>query len=566
MAKTFFLIDGHAQFFRAYYAIRAAMTSPITKEPTNMTYGFVGTMLKLIREYKPDYLAVAIDVSSDTESFRNEIYADYKANREAAPDDFHPQVERCIEIIEEMAIPLFGQAGVEADDVIATIVKKMQRDHPDIDVKIVSRDKDLTQLLAPRVQLIDVHKDAPVTTEDVFKVPGVEPSQVGDVLALMGDSSDNIPGVPGIGPKTAAQLIIQYGTLENLMANLDQIKGKRRENLEAYSDQIPMSRQLVQLRDDLEVDFELDSAQWPPTELDVKHMQGLFRDLGFNAFQDSIKNLIGGSEADGVSTAEGGLFAHMDQTQAVEGDYTAIRSVKDLKGLIAKIKTKGSMSIDTETDSLAIRDANLCGVSIALEAGAGYYIPTRSPESKTHLDTETVLSHLRPILEDESIQKIGHNLKYDLNILRSHGVELAGPLFDTMVASYVVDATRSSHGMDVLAKAILDRDCIPLSSLIGKGKFQKTFDEVPLEIAIPYAAEDADVTLQLMKAFKPQIKKMGLADLFEEIEMPLVWVLAELEYNGINVDANELDRQRDHLQKMIDGLRDEIALAAPYPI
>ncbi|MCH7602283.1 MAG: hypothetical protein IIB54_05920, partial [Planctomycetes bacterium] len=274
---TLYLIDGHAQFFRAYYAIRSGMTSPVTKEPTNMTFGFVGMILKVLRDYKPDYLAVAIDVSGDTESFRSEIYPDYKANREAAPDDFGPQVERCLGILDEMNIPVMGVEGVEADDVIATLVRRLRTEQPDLHIRIVSKDKDLTQLLDDHVELFDVHKDLSLLASDVFKVEGVEPKHVGDILALMGDTSDNIPGVMGIGPKTAAQLILQYGSIDNLYAHIDEIKGKKRENLLAGRDQVAISRQLVELIYDVEVDFDLKDAAIDPRTLPVESLLDVFR-------------------------------------------------------------------------------------------------------------------------------------------------------------------------------------------------------------------------------------------------------------------------------------------------
>src|SRR5262245_37355864 len=232
-AKTLYLIDGHAQFFRAYHALRTGMTSPVTREPTNMTFGFTGILLKLIRDYRPDYLAVVIDVGGDQESFRNQIYPEYKANRSQTPDDFHPQVERCLQLLEAMRIPVLGRGGVEADDVIASLVRKLEREHPDLRIRIVSRDKDLTQLIDERVELLDIYKDETVTPAAVFETEGVEPRQVRDILALMGDSIDNVPGVPGIGPKTAAQLILKYGSLDRLLASLAEVPGKRRESLEA---------------------------------------------------------------------------------------------------------------------------------------------------------------------------------------------------------------------------------------------------------------------------------------------------------------------------------------------
>ena len=584
--KTLYLIDGHAQFFRAYYAIRGGMSSPVTGEPTHLTFGFVGMLLKLLRDYKPDYLVVAIDVSGDKGTFRSELYPEYKANREEPPDDFGPQVRRCLALLQQMRIPILGEEGVEADDVIASLVKKLRAEHPDVNIRIVSRDKDLTQLLGEGVEMLDPHKDEFVTAADIFKTEGVRPEQVVDILALMGDTVDNVPGVPGIGPKTAAKLILEYGSVENLLAHLDEIKGKRRENLEASKDAIDLARRLVVLKDDVDCDFDLAGAETDPAKLPVSGLMQAFTELGFNVHKQTLKALTGVEEnaplpaagaparpsapADAIGetlfgaeqreTASGGAAGRV-----MTADYSAITTEKELSALVKRIRAAGTFAVDTETDSLSPVQANLCGVSIALEPGAAYYIPTRSPEPSTHLDTETVLDLLKPVLEDESLTKIGHNLKYDLNVLRHHGVRIRGPMFDTMVASYVIDATRSSHKMDILALAILNHICIPLTDLIGKGENQITFDQVPLEQAVPYAAEDADITLQLRDAFAPQIKAMGLTDLFEDVEMPLVEVLAELEFNGIRVDPDELERQRANLSRRIEKLRKSIADSAPHP-
>ncbi len=593
--KTFYLIDGHAQFFRAYYAIRSGMTSPVTGEPTNMTFGFVGMMLKLLREYRPDYLAVAIDTSGGAGTFRGEMYPEYKANRDEAPDDFGPQVERCLELLAKMEVPVVGVDRYEADDVIATMAERLRRERPEVEIRIISRDKDLTQVLRDGVQLFDVHKDEHVTAADVFKTEGVKPEHVVDILTLMGDTVDNIPGVPGIGPKTAAKLILEYGSVDSLMANIDKIKGKRRENLEASRDLISLSRSLVQLKDDVEFEFDLEAASSEPGALPVEELVAMFRELGFTQHQRTLKALVGvdieGSDTSGKKQDEkkkdaskdaggdefaGGLFGSvMSDAPAAHGttsggaDYRAVKTVEKLEELVKLIRGQGECAVDTETDSLMPVEANLCGVSVSVKPGEAFYIPTRSPAEGTHLDSETVVRHLKPVLEDEKILKIGQNLKYDMNVLRRHGLDLrlggSKSLFDTMVASYVIDATRSSHGMDVLALALLNHTCIPITELIGRGKKQITFDKVPLEDAVPYAAEDADITLQLRDVFAPRLEEMGLNGLFADVEMPLVEVLAELEFNGIKVDREELERQREKLSVRIEDLRKQIGEASELP-
>jgi DNA polymerase-1 len=572
--RTLYLIDGHAQFFRAYHAIRAGMTSPVTKEPTNLTYGFVGILLKLLKDYRPDYLVVAIDVAGDRESFRSEMYPQYKANRVETPDDFHPQVDRCLEILRTMDVPVIGAEGVEADDVIASVVRRLEAEHSDLRIRIVSRDKDLAQLISERTELLDIYKDETVTPETLFGVEGLQPGQVRDVLALMGDPTDNVPGVPGIGPKTAAQLVIRYGSVDELLKHLDEIKGKRRENLEASRETIDLAQRLVTLKEDVDVPLELESSRCDPASLPVEPVLTIFRELGFNRHQSELQDLAGRDAATPPAAAPATpdfgaetLFP-MEAARAPEpkrGDYRAVTTLEALDAVIEEARNAGAVAVDTETNSLSPMSAHLCGVSLSTTPGSAVYIPTRSPEPESHLDTETVLERLRPLLEDPSVDKIGQNLKFDLNVLRRHGVRLRGVAFDTMVASYLIDPARSSHRLDVLALAFLKYTCIPISDLLGTGRRQRTFDQVPLEQAVPYAAEDADVALRLRDALAPQLGAMGLDELFRTVEMPLVEVLAELEYNGIRVDPEELDRQRAKLADRIDELRRKISDAAPHP-
>ncbi len=561
------------------------MSSPVTGEPTHLTYTFMSMLLKLLRDDRPEYLAVVIDAAGDTETFRSKIYPQYKANREVTPEDFRPQVERCLQLLEQMHVPVISEEGVEADDVIASLVKRLQKDEPDLRIRIVSRDKDLTQLITDRVEMFDAMKDQVVTPDVIFKTEGVQPEHVADILALMGDTSDNIPGVPGIGPKTAAKLILEYGSLENLLKHLDEIKGKRRENLEAHREQIPIARQLVDLRDDLSTHFNLEQSRVELSAIRVDELISTFRDLGFGRHQDDIRALAGTQQAEKsvqiadasaaplapsdefgslFDQAEGHAPARPEAVLAFErGDYECIRTGDGLDKWVEQVVSTKMLAIDTETDDLSPMRATLCGVSIATEPGKAAYLPVRSPDGDEHLTTEEVIDRLRPVLEDESITTVGHNLKYDMNVLRLLDIHVRGPIFDTMTASYVVDATRSSHRLDYLARAFLDRSCIPLVEVIGKGRSQKRFDEVSLECATPYAAEDADVTLQLREPLAAQIEQMKLGSLLDEVELPLVHVLAELEYNGIRVDPEELQRQEGELTKRAGELRQEIIDSAP---
>ncbi|MCA9281728.1 MAG: DNA polymerase I [Phycisphaerales bacterium] len=582
--KTLYLIDGYAQFFRAFHAIRTPMSSPVTKEPTNATFGFVGMLLKVLRELKPDYLAVAIDVSGDTETFRSEMYPEYKATREAPPESLFPQIDRCIALLREIGVPVVGVEGFEADDVIATVADQLAHRKDGLLVRIVSKDKDLQQLLEQgHIEMFDVHTDQLIDEAKLKEEKGVTPAQVVDMLALMGDKVDNVPGVDGIGPKTAAQLIGEYGSMENLLANIDTIKGKRQENIRAAMGHLGMSKTLVTLRRDVPMAFDLGSAEVGRLHLD--RLMPILQQLGFNRYQQELREILGGDasveakpspEASAAKKRDaefaGGLFAGAadEDTGLIEaaGEYECVRTKKALDALVKALKKAENFAFDTETTSLEPRRADLCGLSFSTEAGKAWYVPVRSPEMDKHLDEATVLAALKPLLEDAEKPKCGHNLKYDMLVLRRAGVEVSGfdspaSAADSMVASYLIDASRSSHSMDALSLGLLGHRCIPISDLIGSGKNQRTFETVDLERATIYAAEDADISLRLWLKMREQIGAMKLDGLFRGLEMPLVAVLAEMEWNGIRVEPGELSRQEERLRARIEQLRAEILDASP---
>ncbi|MCU0688252.1 MAG: DNA polymerase I [Phycisphaerales bacterium] len=629
--STLYLIDGYAQFFRAFHAIRTPMSSPVTKEPTNLTFGFLGMMLKLVRGQAkmggpPSHVAVAIDVSGDTETFRSFLYPEYKANRPPPPEGLIPQVQRCISVLEAMKVPVIGVEGFEADDVIATLVTNIRAAHPDTRVRIVSKDKDLKQLLEPGwVELYDIHTDTVIDAAMLKAETGLEPRQVIDMLALMGDNVDNVPGVEGVGEKTAAALIAEHGSIDALLANASSIKGKRGENIRAAKDLLALSRQLVSLRHDAPVRLDLASAALGRIDLGV--LIPICKELGFNRYQDEVRQLLGEAPVmpaggDGAATtasahptptaggtrsggggagggraskaakdtgpslfdSPGPLFADAAQGQGGAGggavalsqphnaSYRSVRTKAELAELVATLKAAACFAFDTETTGLSPIDSKLCGLSFSTAPGSGWYVPVRSPEMATHLDEATVLAALRPVLEDPSKAKCGHNLKFDMMVLRQagggggRGVRVGGfgdgraaaTCFDSMVASYLIDATRSSHSLDALSLALLNHSNISITELIGSGAGQRTFDTVAVEAATQYAAEDADMALRLREAMLPELMRLGLEELFTRVEMPLVEVLAELELNGFTVDAAELDRQRARLAGQIDALRVQI--------
>ncbi len=618
---TLYLVDGHAQFFRAYHAIRPGMKSPVTNEPTNMTFGFLGMILKVLRQDRPEFLAVVIDASGDQGTFRSQIYPEYKAHRKPPPEDMDPQVDRCVALLGQMGVPVLAVEGVEADDTIATVVRRMRAAHPDLEIRIVSRDKDLGQLVDEKTRLFDPQSDVTLGVEELFESKGVRPAQVVDMLALMGDPVDNVPGVKGIGIKTAAKLITEYGSLDGLLANLDKVKGKTGEAIAAQQGVLPLSRKLVALKDDVDVPFDLADAAVDPAKADAAALLDAVHQLGFNRHQSDLKAWLGkhapkgggvgvsagaadagGLFGGGASAApsapaarakpaepeEFGLFNQPSEgsspavardglaSQAfARGDYRLLRTAAELQAFVdaARAACAGSpsgaagprLAFDTETTSLAPVSAKLCGISLAFEPGKAAYVPIRSPEPETHLDEAAALAILRPLLEDPSVPTTAHNAKFDLIALRAAGVRVARLAGDSMVASYVVDATRGTHRMDALAEAVLSHRCIPITDLIGTGTHQRTFDQAPLALAGPYAAEDADVALRLAAALESQVDSMGLGTLYRGTEVPLVEVLAELEFNGIRVDPDELERQRRALEVRIGDLRAEIERAAPRP-
>lgn len=612
MPETLYLIDGHAQIFRAYFAIRGGMRSPVTGEPTHAVFGFAQMLLKLLSQLEPHYVAVAVDMPGKT--FRDDLFPAYKGTRESTPDDLIAQIPRIFEMVEGFGIPVIGQPGIEADDVIASITQRILDDPAcdGIHVRIVSKDKDLEQLLGERVTMFDIHTDTLFDPAALLAAKGITPEQVIDVLALTGDTVDNVPGINGIGPKTAAQLVQQFGTLDGILANLEQVKGKKREYLEGGRAQLPLSRALVTLKRDADVGFSLEAARVRPPS--THRLLPLFQQLGFNRFQDEVRRLANGHEpptdaaqalapplADGTvpghEPAEGAARAGTPvapQTPAATGAsdswpaqpatgagspatatdgrsapapfatpgaYRAVTTAGELADLVALLRAAPLVSVDTETTGLD-RDAALCGLSLAWETGSAVYVPVRSPEPGRHLDADTVLAALRPLLEDPNLPKCGHNLKFDARVLLGAGVRLRGVTFDSLLASLLIDPSRPGHKLDDLALELLNYRMIPITDLIGEGPEQLAMDAVPLERVTPYAAEDADVALRLCAFLSPTLESMGLAGLLRDVEAPLSAVLAEMERHGILCDPEELVRQGEALGARVQELRRQVQALA----
>jgi len=602
MARTLYIIDAYAQIFRAYYAIRGGMQSPVTGEPTHAVFGFTGMLLKLFSELKPDYVAVASDAPGKT--FRDELYAEYKATREETPADLKAQIPRVMELIEAFGIPVVRKEGLEADDVIASIAHQVLSDpnYADVRIRIVSKDKDLEQLLCDRVTMFDIHKDTELDVKGLWETKGIRPDQVIDLLALTGDSADNVPGVEGIGPKTAAKLIQEFGSLENILKNVDKIPGKRRENLEAAAAHLPLSIQLVTLKKVDDLGFDLESAR--VRSINLPRVINLFRQLGFRRYQEDVRKLAamldpqgaatlfdGDGKADaadpgadgGVSVAPGGGVESAEAGRAAAGSgegagsalvaveaapgesalealrrgaYRAVKSREELDELVATLEKQEMISVDTETTGLEL-DAELCGLCFAWTPGEGVYVPVRSLEPDSHLDEKTVLDALRPVLEDPKIEKCGHNLKFDARMLLKAGVRLRGITFDSMLASVLIDPGKANHKLDQLALAELGHAMMPITALIGESQ-ELTMDCISVDRVTAYAAEDADIALRLYHRLLPKVREMGMEDLVRKVEAPLAAVLAEMEANGIMCDPEELLRQGEELKVRVEELRRKV--------
>src|SRR5690348_7142241 len=548
MAKLV-LIDGSSYLYRAFHAL-PPLTNP-AGEPTGALFGVVN-MLRATLNAKPDYVAFVQDASGPT--FRDALYAEYKANRAPMPDDLRAQVEPMLKIVRALGLPILRVQGVEADDVIGTLA--LQAAAQDIEVTISTGDKDFAQLVGPRITLVNTMSGSVLDREGVIEKFGVPPERVIDLLALMGDTIDNIPGVPKCGPKTAAKWIGEYGDLDGVIAHADEVSGKIGENLRGALAQLPLSRQLATIK----VDCEL---QVGPTDLalrdrDVEVLRELYTRY---AFTQALKELEKGSgtfsDSKPAPVPDPGTKANLTPFRT-PGEYELVTTRAQLDAWLEKLRSAELIAFDTETTSLDAMNAHLVGLSFAVEANRACYIPVGHdyPGAPAQLPREEVLAALKPIMEDSNRPKLGQNAKYDLNVLSSCGVTVRGLAFDSMLESYVLNATAGRHDMDTLAKRHLDYDTVKYSDITGKGSKQISFSQVDLDTACRYAAEDADITLRLHQALWPRVQAQPhTKKLFEEIELPLVEVLARMEQRGVLVDAATLRRQSDELGKRMHELQ-----------
>ena len=558
-APRLFLIDAYALIYRAFFAF---INRPLTNsrgENTSAPFGFANFLLSIRDEHEPDYLAIVFDSGM---SHREEIFPDYKATREKMPDELEASIPRIREMVEGFHDQVVEVEGYEADDVIATLALKARE--AGLEAVIVSGDKDLYQLVGEGIHLLNPGRGGPTGVEaewvdesNAGEKFGVGPDEIPDYLALVGDSSDNVPGAPGIGPKTAVKLLRTYGSLEEILSSAREISGKRaRESLLENEEQVRLSKRLVTVQTDLPVELDLEALR--VREPDRERLRKLFVDLEFRRLTERF------TDQDGPVAPEAAPDADVR--------YNVLGTGEDVAALADAIRKAGEVSVDTETTSQQATRAELVGISVALAPGEAFYLPLAhrrtgelalddggdgAPANLPPLDSPS-MRPLVDVLEDPDIRKVGQNLKYDLIVLERAGVKLRGLGFDTMVASYVLDPNRRQHSLDALSVTLLGHKMIAYEEVAGKGKDQVSFDEVPLDRAREYACEDADYTLRLKGVFEPQLEEQELADLFRKLEMPLVPVLARMEANGIRIDVPFFRELNQGLEKDLEAIRREI--------
>jgi DNA polymerase-1 len=550
----FYLIDGSGYIFRAYYAL-----PPLTRKsdglPVGAVSGFCSMLFKLLEDsksnenlQKPTHFAVIFDAARKT--FRNEIYSDYKANRSEAPDDLAPQFEYIRKSVVAFNLPSVDLPNYEADDLIATYVEQILA--KGAKVTIVSSDKDLMQLYRKDVRIFDPMKNKFITPEDIVTKFGVGPEKVIDVQSLAGDSSDNVPGVPGIGVKTAAELINKYGTLEKLLDNAQEIKqNKRRETLIENKDKAIISKKLVTLMKDAPVERKLE--EFHLKKIDKDKLYKFLREMEFNRLLSSVISAYGEPLLEETAKETKPEKKHQNISKK---NYHLITNEKEIDEWINEAEEAGELAIDTETSSLDAHQTDLVGISLSTKIGKACYIPI-GHKFKGCLKKETVIKKLKPLLEDKSVKKIGQNIKFDFIVLYKQGINM-NSMEDTMLMSYVLDAGKNRHNMDTLSEIHLQHKTISFKEIVGTGKKEINFSDVELDKAMEYAAEDADITYRLYKIFSKNLKLEKLTNIYEIFEKPLIKILAFMEIEGIKIDNKFLKVLSEKFEKKISKLEKEV--------
>lgn len=549
-SSPFILVDGSSYLYRAYHVMGDLSNSQ--GQPTGAIYGVVNMLRKLLRDYKPELIAVIFDAKGKT--FRNDLYAEYKATRPPMPDDLREQIEPLHAVIKAMGFPVLVIEGVEADDVIGTLAQ--QATEQKIDTVISTGDKDMAQLVNEHVTLINTMSNTTTNVQAVHDKYGIAPNRIIDYLALMGDKVDNIPGVPSVGPKTATKLLQQYDSLDGVIAHADEVKGKMGEKLREAAPDLPLSYKLATIKLDVELNDSPTSLQLKTPHHDA--LLELFKALEFKTWTAELIRANNTPAEDNVPQ-ESSLEVTPPEPPA-EQHYETILTEDRLQYWLLKLKNSDLFSFDTETTSLNYLDARVVGLSFAVKAGEAAYLPLAHDYigAPAQLDFDHTLSLFKPLLEDPNQYKVGQNLKYDRHVLLNHDIDLQGIQHDTMLQSYVLDSTATRHDMDSLAEKYLGRTTIHFEDVAGKGKKQLTFNEIALEQAAPYAAEDADITLQLHQTLWLRLQAIPpLAEVYSNLEMPLLPVINSLERNGVNIDIWMLQTQSDQLGHQIDKLEQQ---------
>ncbi|NMB68596.1 MAG: DNA polymerase I [Chloroflexi bacterium] len=569
MPPVLYLIDGHALAYRTYFALATAGERLQTRsgEPTAGIYGFCSVLLKILEQDRPDYLAVAFDTGK---TFRNDLYPDYKATRAKMPDDLRAQIERLRQIVDAFNLPRLEKEGVEADDVLGSIAR--QAVEKGLGVKIITGDRDLLQLVRERVIVNlagnKLSEARDFTAADVVETLGVRPEQVIEYKGLVGDKSDNIPGVPGVGEKTAVGLLQQYATLEEIYAHIDELKGAVRTRLEDGRDLAFLSRDLATIRTDVGVSLDLEKAR--ANDLDLPAVEAIFRELEFKSLIARLPKLAPGYQPPQAAAAGGQLslfgepITQISQSETFDNHFTVVDTPEALRELQQVLSKAEGLAVDTETTGIDPLRAELVGISLSVAEGQGYYIPVGHRTGEPQLPLETVRAALLPAFTDSKLPKYGHNAKYDLLALRQAGLDLAPITFDTMIAGFLIDPASRALGLKDMAEDYLSLTMTHIEELIGKGKNQISMDAVPVGRAAAYAAADAEVTLRLVAPLRAKMAERGVEKLFGTVEMPLVPVLAMMEQNGIALDLDFLKQMSVELTARLGEIETKIYSLVGY--
>ncbi len=531
-----YLIDGSSYIFRAYYGVRADLSTS-KGFPTNAVYGFANMLLKFLREYEPRYLGMVFD--SKGEVFRNEIYPEYKANRDEAPEDLQLQFPKIFELVRAFSIPMLAMERYEADDIMGTIARAQEQS----EVVLVTGDKDFCQLVSENVTLVDTMRERVTGVREVYDKYGIGPSQMVDFFALVGDKVDNVPGVAGVGEKTASALISEYGDLDGVYGNLDALRPSVARKLIDSKDHAYLSRELVTIKTDVEVGTGIEDFRYGGYAAD--DLREIFRELEFGRLLEEI----------GASSSPSG-------SEAVSYDsYETVFEEESLGRIVSMIEEAGELSIDLETDSKLPMKAHIVGFSLCTTPGRAFYVPvghTGIMEAEKQINIDTALLMLKPVLESEDVKKIGQNIKYEMLVLRNHGVRLGGIYFDTMLAAHLLDASRTSYKLDELSRAELGHRMISYDDVTGKGKSKKNFAEVHIETATRYSCEDSDVTLTLSRKFLETLKREDLLNLYRENVLGLLPVLCDMEFTGVSIDTAILVEMSEEFEKDLGSIEADI--------